>query len=108
MNDNPPSADAGPRFVTVDLETPLKRADQVITTVTLRKPTGGDLRGAPLSDVMRLDIVAISKVVPRISDPIIHAPEFLAMDGEDILAISAEVAGFLLTRRQKAEAGLDQ
>ncbi|MNY07478.1 Phage tail protein E [compost metagenome] len=53
-----------------------------------------------------MNVVAMSKVIPRISDPMVHAPEFMAMNGEDIAALSGQVVSFLLTRRQKADAGL--
>lgn len=95
------------RFETVDLDNPLTRGDRQITQVTLRKPMGGDLAGTNLGDLYNMNVVAMSKVIPRISDPVIHAPEFMAMDGEDIASLSGKVVGFLLTRRQKADAGLE-
>lgn len=108
MTESPAPAPTGRRFVTVSLDQPIIRGEQKIDKINLRKPTAGDLRGVALSDVLRLDIIAISKVVPRISDPVIHAPDFLALDAEDATALAAEVSGFLLNRQQKAEAGLDQ
>lgn len=94
------------RFETVRLDNPLKRGDLVIDEVTLRKPMGGDLQGTNIGDLYNMNVVAMSKVIPRISEPMIHAPEFMAMDGEDIAALSGQVVSFLLTRRQKADAGL--
>lgn len=94
------------RFETVDLDNPLKRGDLEITKVTLRKPMGGDLAGTNIGDLYNMNVVAMSKVIPRISEPMIHAPEFMAMNGEDIAALSGQVVSFLLTRRQKADAGL--
>ena len=93
--------------VVVPLDTPLKRGDQIIKAVTLRKPLGGALTGAKVVDLLNLDLVAASKVVRRISSPVITAQEFLAMEAEDCTAIAGEIAGFLLQRRQKAEAGLE-
>lgn len=94
------------RFETVTLDNPLKRGDQKITKVTLRKPMGGDLAGTNIGDLFNMNVVAMSKVIPRISEPMIHAPEFMAMDGEDIAALSGQVVSFLLTKRQKVDAGL--
>lgn len=91
----------------VELDTPLKRGDQVITKITLRKPLGGALTGAKVVDLLNLDLVAASKVVRRISSPVITAQEFLAMEAEDCTAIAGEIANFLLQKRQKAEAGLE-
>lgn len=95
------------RFATVTLDNPLKRGDQEITKVTLRKPMGGDLTGTNLGDLYNMNVNAMAKIIPRISDPMIHAPEFMVMDGEDIAALSGKVVGFLLTKQQKAEAGLE-
>lgn len=94
------------RFETVTLDNPLKRGDQKINKVTLRKPMGGDLAGTNIGDLFNMNVVAMSKVIPRISEPMIHAPEFMAMDGEDIAALSGQVVSFLLTKRQKVDAGL--
>ncbi|GAA0394757.1 phage tail assembly protein [Brevundimonas terrae] len=93
--------------VSVDLDTPLKRGDQVFHAVVLRKPKGGALRGAKVVDLLNLDLVAASKVVPRISSPVITAQEFLDMEGEDCTAIAGEIAAFLLQKKQKVEAGLE-
>lgn len=93
--------------VSVELDTPLKRGDQTFKAVTLRKPKGGALRGAKVVDLLNLDLVAASKVVPRISSPVITAQEFLDMEGEDCTAIAGEIAAFLLQKKQKVEAGLE-
>ena len=93
--------------VSVDLDTALKRGDQVFHAVVLRKPKGGALRGAKVVDLLNLDLVAASKVVPRISSPVITAQEFLDMEGEDCTAIAGEIAAFLLQKKQKVEAGLE-
>lgn len=93
--------------VVVPLDNPLKRGDQVITSITLRKPLGGATAGTKMVDVLNLDLIAASKIVPRISTPTITAQEFLAMEVEDCTAIAGEIAAFLLQKRQKAEAGLE-
>lgn len=95
------------RHVVVELDNPLKRGDLVIDKVTLRKPMGGDMTGTNLTDLYAMNVRAMSIVIPRISDPYIHAHEILAMDGEDIAALSGKVVNFLLTKRQKADAGLE-
>lgn len=94
------------KFATVTLDNPLERGDQKITAVTLRKPTAGDFRGTTMTAVFQMDPVAIATVIPRISDPIIHKDEYLQMDADDAAALGGEVVHFLLTRAQRAEAGL--
>ena len=108
MNDGAQAPDEKKKItVDVPLDNPIKRGDATITSVTLRKPLGGALTGAKVVDLLNLDLVAASKVVARISSPVITAAEFLQMDAEDCTAIAGEIAGFLLQRRQKAEAGLE-
>lgn len=92
--------------VKVDLDTPLTRGDDKIDAVTLRKPLGGALRGVKVVDLLNLDLVSASKVVPRISDPVVTEQEFMSMEAEDCTAIAGEIAAFLLQKKQKAEAGL--
>lgn len=100
------SEDTKPLTVTVDLDNPLKRGDQTFDKVVLRKPLGGATSGAKIVDLLNLDLIAASKVVPRISSPVITAQEFLNMEVEDCTAIAGEIAGFLLQKRQRVEAGL--
>lgn len=93
--------------VPVELDTPIKRGNQEIKTLNLRKPKGGALSGVKTVDLLNLDLNAASKVVPRISSPRITAQEFLDMEAEDCVAVAGEIAGFLLQKRQKVEAGLE-
>lgn len=108
MNNEAEAADTPKKTtVVVPLDNPLKRGGEVISSITLRKPLGGATAGTKMVDVLNLDLIAASKIVPRISSPTITAQEFLAMDVEDCTAIAGEIAAFLLQKRQKAEAGLE-
>jgi hypothetical protein len=101
------AANADKRFVEVTLDNPLVRGAQTIDKVTLRKPNGGHLRGVKMVDVLNMDVLAASKVIPRISDPSLTQQDLLAMDAEDVANLAGELAGFLLTKQQKADAGLE-
>ncbi len=92
---------------TVDLEKPIMRDGKPVSRITLRRPNGGELRGTDLVSLYRMDTFAVSKVVPRISSPMIASAEYLAMPAQDVAAIANKVSDFLLTKQQKAEAGLD-
>lgn len=85
-------------FETVELDQHIIRgtgADaKKITEFTLRRPQGGDLRGQSLIDISMAKVDAISAVVPRISNPVIHANEIKAMDGADLMDIGLTIAGF--------------
>ena len=52
---------------TVQLETPIKRGDGHITSVTLRKPNSGELRGISLAELLQMKVDALQAVLPRIT-----------------------------------------
>ncbi|MDC8802551.1 phage tail assembly protein [Halomonas pacifica] len=85
----------------VELDTPIKRGKQTIAAVTVRKPLSGALRGVALIDVMNLDVQALTKVLPRITDPALTEAEIRNMDPADLVQLGSEVAGFLVAKRYK-------
>ncbi len=91
-------------FVVLDQH--IKRGEQIINTLTLRKPSSGELRGLHLLDLLQFDVAATIKILPRISQPTITEPEAAGMDPADLLACSQVIAGFLLQKRAKAAASL--
>ena len=76
--------------------------------IKIRKPLGGDYRGAPMSECYRMDVVALGKVISRVSEPTISAQAFLTMDGADCAKLGGEIVNFLLSKADKAEAGLTE
>lgn len=88
---------------TITLDTPIKRGEQTIETIELRKPAAGELRGLNLTDLLQMDVNAITKVTPRISTPALTEQEVGRMDVADLLQCGAEIAGFLLTKQAKGE-----
>lgn len=91
----------------VDLDNPIKRGDQVISSVMVRKPLGGDMRGTEVTKLWNMDVDHMSIVIPRVTEPTIHRQDFLDMAGEDITSLCAEVVNFLLSKAQKAAVGLN-
>ena len=94
------------RFETITLVEPIIRGETKIETLILRKPKAGELRGLSLSDVIGMDIGALLKLVPRISDPVLTEDECLQLDPADLTEIGGTVRGFFMTRgeRQMMEA----
>lgn len=80
---------------TIHLDQPIKREGQTISSITLRKPAAGELRGLHLINVLNMEVDTLATLLPRISNPTIHKPEALAMDPADLLAAGIEIAGFL-------------
>ena len=91
---------------TITLDTPIKRGDNDLTEIALRKPSAGELRGVTLTDLLQMDVAALTKVIPRISEPALTEVEVARMDPADLVQIGGVVAGFLLPRAALAEAGL--
>ncbi len=91
---------------TVTLDTPITRGKTTIDSINLRKPSSGELRGVQLVELLSLDVASLIKVIPRISNPSITAPEAASMDPADLLACGNKITGFLLQRSVKTEASL--
>jgi hypothetical protein len=80
----------------VTLDEPILRGTQTITSVQLRKPLGGDLRGVSLADLVQLEVDAIAKVLPRISTPTLTNADVYKLDAPDLMKFGGEILGFLL------------
>lgn len=83
---------------TIDLDTPIKRGDQEISRVSLRKPAAGELRGVSLVDLMQMDVAALQTVLPRITSPALTPHDVAQMDPADLVQLAAGVSGFLLPK----------
>ncbi|MCG9011163.1 phage tail assembly protein [Laribacter hongkongensis] len=87
---------------TIILDTPIKRGDTLIDSLTLRKPGAGELRGCAISDLARMDVATLMRVIPRISTPSLTEHEVSGMDLADLTELAGEVAGFLLKKAERA------
>lgn len=87
----------------VELDEPIKRGDTEITSITVRKPKSGALRGVRLVALMDMDVTAMTEVLPRITDPALTKPEIMAMSPGDLLNMSIEVVNFLLPKSMQAD-----
>lgn len=87
----------------ITLDNPIKRGEQVIDSVSLRKPNAGELRGLNLTDLLQLDVTALQTVIPRISNPALTTADVAGMDPADLVKIGTEVAGFLLPKSAKTD-----
>lgn len=87
---------------TITLDTPIKRGDTLIDSLTLRKPGAGELRGCAISDLARMDVATLVRVIPRISTPSLTEHEVSSMDLADLTELASEVAGFLLKKAERA------
>lgn len=88
----------------ITLDEPLKRGEQTITSVSVRKPASGELRGVALSDLLNLEVNAVIKVLPRVTSPSLTEQEIARLDPADLVQLGSKVAGFLLPKSVRAEA----
>lgn len=99
-HDIPATAPAS--VVTVTLDSPIVRGAQTITSVGLRRPKSGELRGVNLSDLAQLDVAALIKVLPRVSLPTLTSADVESLDPSDLMKLGGEVVGFLLPSQKLA------
>lgn len=85
----------------ITLESPIQRGEQTITTVTVRKPNTGALRGVSLTNLLQLEVAAITTVLPRVTDPTLTQQDINNLDPADLVQLGSEVAGFLLPKGAK-------
>lgn len=89
---------------TIVLDTPIIRGEQTITEVSLRKPASGELRGVALTDVLQMDVAALTTLLPRITTPMLTQQDVRKLDLADLFALGQEVSGFLLKKDDLAKA----
>lgn len=90
---------------TIELDEPIQRGSTTIAELQLRKPKAGELRGVSLMELAQMDIQALRKVLPRITAPALTDAEIGNMAPADIMQCGVAVAGFLLTKKQRDQAG---
>ena len=88
---------------TVKLDEPIKRGEEVLTEVVVRKPNTGALRGVRLQALMDMDVLSMSEVLPRITSPSLTKPEIMAMNPADLVLLSIEVVNFLLPNSMRTD-----
>lgn len=100
----PPALPTNPDIETIELETPIVRNELTIKEVNIAKPKTGALRGLSLSDLLKLDVETVIKLVPRVSTPTILEHEVSALDPADFLSISTAVVGFFASKKEREKA----
>jgi hypothetical protein len=92
-----------PTSKTITLDSPIKRGDQSITSVTLRKPSSGELRGLNLTDLLQMDVNSLKKVLPRITSPILTEQDIDSLDPADLVDLGSSVALFLVKKANQEQ-----
>lgn len=91
----------------ITLQQPIPRGTtDVISSIELRKPTAGELRGLKLTDVLQMDVSAMMILLPRISSPAITPDEAAGLDVADLMSLAGVVVGFFMTQADRVTMGL--
>jgi hypothetical protein len=85
----------------VPLDEPIRRGEQIINGVTLRKPRAGALRGVQLAQLMLLDVSALQAVLPRVSQPTLTTHDVANLDPADLMALGVKVQGFFIAKADR-------
>jgi hypothetical protein len=85
------------------LDSPFSRGEEFIQCITVTKPNAGALRGVTLTDLLQFDVVALTKVLPRISQPTLTEADVTRMDPADLVQLGTEVAAFLVPKHSKVD-----
>ena len=84
----------------VKLSVPIKRGDDAIGEVALRRPKAGELRGLNLTQVLAMNVDAMITLIPRISTPPLLPAEVGDMDPVDFTQLADEVVSFFVPASQ--------
>jgi len=94
---------AGPNFRTVTLDEPIMQGETSISTLQLRRPGSGELRGLSLVRLGQMEVDEIRKLLPRIAMPTITEVDVDKIDPADMMEIAGELGDFLLSKRRRAD-----
>lgn len=81
----------------ITLAKPIQRGNETITSVSLRKPDVGTLRGMKLMELMSGDFRAHCILLPRITMPSLLPDEIEALDVADLTALMTATMGFFMS-----------
>lgn len=91
---------------TITLEEAIKRDGGNITSISLRKPASGELRGLSLVELLNMEVDPLHKLLPRITQPSITEAEAKALSPADLVQLGTEVVIFLAPKSAREESPL--
>lgn len=92
----------------INLDTPIKRGKEELKEVSVRKPNSGELRGVSLTELMQMEVTALHRILPRITQPVLTEQEVSGMDPADLFQLGTAVTSFLLPRAMKLTVSLTE
>lgn len=87
----------------VDLDEGFQVGNQTIRCVTVRKPKTGALRGLNLSEILQLNVNALIKILPRVTEPAMTEEHVNNLDPADITLLGAALIGFFVSSKDRSQ-----
>lgn len=85
------------------LAEPIVRGAETITSIQLRKPKAGELRGLSIQELMQARTSAVLNLLPRITIPPITQAEADALEPEDLAECASEIVDFFMSATDRAK-----
>lgn len=99
------ATDHTPTVVKIELEEPIVSASGSVKELTIRKPSAGDLRRQKNINIGQLAMgepAAVMSLLPSLVSPFLIDEEIDRLSSEDLGEIAGVIAGFFMTKAQKA------
>ena len=84
------------------LSVPLNGVVQAVNSAVVKAYVAGELRGLSLAELLNMNVDAISAVLPRVTQPMLHKHDVAQLEPADLVGLSVAVVGFLLPKDQQA------
>lgn len=85
---------------TVTLEKPITRGNTTITEVNVLRPKNSQaFAGVSITDLVNMDVNALQRVLPRVTEPKLTNHEVKELDPADTFALGVQVAGFFIKKK---------
>ena len=66
----------------------------------MRKPKTGELRGLALTDILRMEVGALTKLLPRITQPPLNESQIANLEPDDFTDLASKTTLFFVKREQ--------
>jgi Phage tail protein E. len=92
------------RKVTIKLDVPIQRGENSINSITVFKPNAGNLRGCNMNNILTLDVQTLQRILPRVTEPVLHPDDFDTIDLSDLMNLGLAVASFFAPPQDRKQA----
>ena len=84
----------------ITLEKPIVRGTTTINEVTVLRPKDSvPFMGISISELIQMDVNALQKVLPRVTEPKLTNHEVKTLDPADTFSLGTQVAAFFLKKK---------